>query len=88
MRRSGISLIHRSLGKSWYWFEDLTRLAEKKLATRQELGNYPGLLRDLPTHHRRNTHHLTAYVGTERNELADRVATLRAQSKEKELRLY
>ena len=32
--------------------------------------------------------HVAAHVGTEGNELADRMAMLGAQSKEKELRLY
>jgi ribonuclease HI len=32
--------------------------------------------------------HVSAHVGTEGNELADRMAMLGAQSKEKELRLY
>jgi len=32
--------------------------------------------------------HVAAHVGTEGNELADRIAMLAAQSKEKELRLY
>jgi ribonuclease HI len=35
-----------------------------------------------------NFNHVAAHVGTEGNELADRMAMLGAQSKEKELRLY